>query len=363
MKVIVLGYGQIGRTIVRDLASTGYDVTVVDRYKHDLPSDLNVDYMVVDNMFGDFYNLIKPYDIIVGALPGSIGYKAVEHMAYTGKKCVDVSFMPENPLAIDQIAREHGSTILVDMGLAPGIPNILIGHACARMCRPTEATFYVGGSPARPFGPDKYFTTWSAEGVIQEYTMPARIVRNGWIEEKEPFSELHEVDWNFLPGTLEAFLTDGLRTLNYTRPAPNMKEYTMRWPGHAKLMMALDSMGFFDGAHLKNTAKVLEEHWSFRAKTQQHEDFVALAVFCLGRNEAGTDTVKTFTLLDTSDPQTGDTAMARTTGFTVTAGVEMLAEDGVIDKVGVHAPETIGQKSDVLHMLKMHLKMRGVEIE
>ena len=44
-------------------------------------------------------------------------------------------------------------------------------------------------------------------------------------------------------GTLEAFNTDGLRSLTTSLKVPFMKEKTLRYPGHIELMRVLRETG------------------------------------------------------------------------------------------------------------------------
>ena len=360
MRVLVLGYGKIGRTIARDLVEIGYDVTAMDKY----PPTYSVDGVVCEKIdsLSSLPSKVGPYDIVVGALPGSLGYEALDLMAGTGKKYIDVSFMPQNQLDFHDKAERSGTIALVDMGLAPGIHNLFIGWAASELSSRHWANIWVGGNPIKPFGPSKYLCSWSAEGVVQEYTEPARILREGEIDYREPFYELIELDWELFPGRLEAFLTDGLRTLLFTKPFPNMKEFTMRWPGHAQLMLALDDMGFFLPENFKQTSKVLSEHWQEAAERQNNQDFVALVVHCQGNDRYGNQRCYTAELYDEYDPKTGDTGMARTTGFTVTAGVKMLAS-GIWKSPGVVTPEALGAMPHALDMLQTHLAMRGVKLD
>src|SRR6266545_5923707 len=86
-----------------------------------------------------------------------------------------------------------------------------------------DIAILVGGLPAdrnRPFG---YAIVFSAADVIEEYTRPARVVEDGRTVTRPALSEVETIE---VPGvgTLEAFLTDGLRTLLSTVRARAMKE-------------------------------------------------------------------------------------------------------------------------------------------
>jgi saccharopine dehydrogenase-like NADP-dependent oxidoreductase len=80
--------------------------------------------------------------------------------------------------------------------------------------------------------------------VLEIYTRPAKIVVNGKQLTVPALSDIEEINFEEI-GTLEAFNTDGLRTLLHTMKIPNMKEKTLRYPGHTKLMEQLREMGLF----------------------------------------------------------------------------------------------------------------------
>ncbi len=184
-------------------------------------------------------------DAVVGALPGRLGFAMLETVIAAGKPIADISFSPEDLLSLDALAREKGVTAVVDCGVSPGISNLAVGRAAAALDEVDEVTIFVGGLPAdrrRPFG---YAIVFSATDVIEEYTRPARVVENGRVVTREALSEVETIE---VPGvgTLEAFLTDGLRTLLSTVRARSMKEKTLRHPGHADAMRALRDGGFFE---------------------------------------------------------------------------------------------------------------------
>jgi saccharopine dehydrogenase-like NADP-dependent oxidoreductase len=357
MRILVLGYGQIGQVVAHDLASSGFDVTAADRVFQPVIHD-SIKQVTVEDLH-DVTKIIKPYDIIVGALPGSMGYDVLRQIVEAGKKYVDVSFMPEDPRCLNYKAKDTGSICMFDMGLGPGIPNMFMAWAATQTPHPRSAVYYVGGNPIKPFGPTRYLSSWSTEGVVQEYLMMARTLSDGQVIRHSALSELCEMDRKEFPGRLEAFRTDGLRSLLTTKPFPNIEEFTLRWPGHAKIMVALREMGFFDDDQIDATTETLDRHWKAAAHKYDHRDFVCLSVECYGWTDEDTIRGNVLTLYDEYDEETNTTAMARTTAFTTTFGVHLLAED-IITAPGVYAPEELGP--DTIHMLRDHLASRGVNL-
>jgi len=84
-----------------------------------------------------------------------------------------------------------------------------------------------------------YKITWCAEDLLEEYTRKAKIVKNGKEQEEDALSDLELIDFPEL-GKLEAFYTDGVRTLHHTiNGVRNMWEKTLRYPSHAEKIKLL----------------------------------------------------------------------------------------------------------------------------
>jgi saccharopine dehydrogenase-like NADP-dependent oxidoreductase len=166
-------------------------------------------------------------------------------------------------------------------------------------------------------------------------------------------------------GALEAFNTDGLRTLLKTCETPTMIEKTMRYPGHAEWMRGLRTAGFFgtkptevDGTEvvpLKLTGKLLEEAWAFE---EGEEDLTAMRVTVEGVR-AGRRERHTFQLLDHYDAETDTSSMARTTGYTCTAMVRAVAR-GLWKEPGIAPLELVGRKKECFDFFMTELQLRGV---
>ena len=172
-----------------------------------------------------------------------MGYQALEAIIKAKKNVVDISFFPEDPLELDDLAKQNHVTAVVDCGVAPGISNLLLGYYNERMTI-THFECLVGGLPKQRVKPFEYKAPFSPIDVLEEYTRPARYVENGFVVTKPALSDAELIDFEKV-GTLEAFNTDGLRTILFTMShIPNMIEKTLRYPGHIDLMKALIKAGF-----------------------------------------------------------------------------------------------------------------------
>ncbi len=370
--VLILGSGMIGSAMAMDLARSGEcPVTVADVRAENLErvaARYGVATVQADLSKPDAVEaLARQHDLVIGALPSVIGYQTLEAVIAAGRDCVDISFMPENALDLDARARAAGVTVVVDCGVAPGVSNMMAGFGAAQLAPCERLEIYVGGLPVQRRWPYDYKAGFAPHDVIEEYVRPARVVESGRVVVKEALSEPELVD---VPGvgTVEAFLTDGLRSLAYTIDAPFMKEKTLRYPGHINLMRVLRETGFFskDPVDVKGqrvrpldaTAAILFPKWTFE---EGEADLTVLRVVVEGRS--GAETVRyTWDLLDMYDPATRLRSMSRTTAFPATIMAGLVAR-GAFRRAGVHAPEAVGAQPGLLDTVLRELEARGVRCQ
>ncbi len=372
MRIMVLGCGLAGREIVRDLATnSSYSVTAVDEDAGTLErvmEGIEVQTLVRDLSHpGVVAELAKKQDLVVGAVPGWLGLQVVREVVEAGCPIVDTSYMPEDPYAtLDDLAKSRGVTVMVDCGVAPGTSNLLVGHAVASLDEVETVRILGGGLPVVRRLPYEYAAVFSPSDVLEEYTRPARVIENGREVTRPALDGLELVDCPGL-GTLEAFNTDGLRTLRRTIKARNMEEKTLRYPGHCEKVRLLVETGLLDedpitvaGVRVRPrdvTAHLLTEQWKL---PRGEEDLTVLFVEVAGRK--GEDEVLcSFQLVDVFDPKHDVTSMARTTGYSCTAVVELLAA-GKIDHRGVVPLEEIGKEPELYRLFLEHLTKRGIVI-
>ena len=364
MHIAVLGAGRVGNAIARDLAFK-HQVTSFDNSDERL-ADLQklnptISVMRTDlSQYNHYASLLAAFDLVVLAVPGFMGYEALRHVILAGKNVVDISFFPEDALPLDQLAKEKGVTAIVDCGVAPGMSNWIIGyHHSVTPLKGFE--IYVGGLPVHPAPPYFYKAPFSPIDVVEEYTRPARIKRKGEILVMPALTE-REIRVYDGVGELEAFNTDGLRSLLYTmKEIPDQIEKTLRYRGHLDLMLTFQQSGFFstspvvvDGLPvipLNLTSQLLIDQW--KAAPEEPELTVMQVVLHLADKKIKYD------LLDYYDLANKVSSMARTTGYTCTAAVQLLAE-GLFQKKGVFPPEFVGPEKGCFSFILNYLKERNV---
>ncbi len=370
MQIVVLGAGRVGGAIIRDLANTPeHSLTVVDL---DPLAMERLEGLDVTTELADLSNpdavteAVEDADLVVGCVPGFMGYRTVEVVLEAGKPIVDISFFPENAFALDDLAREKGVPCLVDCGVAPGLTNMILGRLEDELDETLSFKAFIGGLPVERGWPWEYKAPFSPRDVIQEYTRPARLRRNG---EDVVLPALSEVELVHFPGlgTLEAFNTDGLRSLMETSETPNMIEKTMRYPGHAERMQMLREAGFFRDDEIlvpsgsvrprDVTETLLFDAWQFE---EGEPDLTVGRIEVEGRQD-GKRVRHVFNLLDYYNPETETSSMARTTGYTC-AAVARLVADGLWSQPGVAPGEFIGRDKECFDFVLTHLAERKVSL-
>ena len=377
MKILVLGGGMVGSAMAADLAAEPrFQVTVADRSEQALArvaSRCGAAGVRADlSDPSEVARLARGADLVVGALASVLGLQTLRAVIEAGRPYVDISFMADDPLQLSPLAEARGVTAVVDMGVAPGMSNMLCGHAAQRLQPCERLEIYVGGLPVERRWPYEYKAPFAPHDVLEEYTRPSRIVERGEIVVREALSEPELLDFPGV-GTLEAFNTDGLRSLATTLKVPWMKEKTMRYPGHIALMRALRETGLFskepievrtpDGGHarvrpLDVTAALMFPKWTF---AEGEADLTVMRVSAEGL-EAGRRVRLVWDLFDRYDPETRTRSMSRTTGFPATIVARWLA-DGRFRRPGVHPPEVLGAQPGLVQQMLHELAARGVRYE
>lgn len=375
MKTLVVGCGNIGSVAAEDFAKSMPDckVVVADKDKERALTvakgigTSNVSWTRLDMAdYDELVDTLKDFDLAMGFLPGKLGHRLIKACIDAGTDLVDVSYMSENPLTLNPEATQAGVTVVPDCGLAPGISNALVGHATEELDNVNSVSIMVGGLPERPVPPLGYVITWSPESLIDEYTRKAGIVKRGKAVEVEALTGLEEIKFPKI-GKLEAFYTDGLRTLLHTmRNVCEMSEKTLRYPGHAEKIRLLDAIGLFEEERIDvegvdvSPRKLAVKLLASRLWRPEVKDIVALRVEVSGIRK-GRKTRYVYHLLDYFDEKRKVTAMARTTAYPASIIAQLILKKAVKMK-GVVPPEKIGADNELFESFSKELKKRGIKI-
>lgn len=370
--IIILGAGMVGSAMAVDL-SKKHGVTLADlsiqrleylKNKHQEITILPLD--VCDKT--KLQSVLAAFDLVVCAVPGFLGFETIKTVIETGKNLVDISFFPENALELDALAKAKGVTAIVDCGVAPGMHNIILGYYNEKL-KLTDFETLVGGLPKVKKWPFNYKAPFSPIDVIEEYTRPARYVENGNTIIREALTDCELVEFDKV-GTLESFNSDGLRSILFTMPhIKNMKEKTLRYPGHVEYVKVLKDSGFFskkkimlNGTEISPidfTSKILFYEWKLG---ETEEELTVMRITLIGENEKGETEKIVYNLYDEYCPETQTSSMARTTGYTATAVANLFLEGLFVEK-GIFPPELIGKHESCFDYILKYLQERNINYE
>ena len=367
--IIVLGAGMVGSTIAIDL-SNKHKITLTDFNQEALIkaeqkcNKITIQLLDVTDK-NTLQETIKKFDLVVCAVPGFLGFETLKSIIEAEMNVIDISFFSENSLELDALAKEKNITAIVDCGVAPGMDNVILGHYNEKM-KLTDFECLVGGLPKVKKWPFCYKAPFSPIDVIEEYTRPARYIENGKMITREALTDCEFVEFDKV-GTLESFNSDGLRSIMFTMPhIKNMKEKTLRYPGHVEYVSVLKKSGFFNTKEIEIngtkispldfTSKVLFDEWKLG---ETEEEITVMRITVKGENADGKIEEIVYTLHDEYCFETKTSSMARTTGYTASAAANLFLE-GKFKEKGVFPPELVGKHEECFHYFLNYLKERNI---
>ncbi len=367
--IIVLGAGMVGSTIAIDLTKN-HKITLTDFSQEALDKafkkchQLNTQLVDVTDK-NTLQKTIKSFDLVVCAVPGFLGFEALKSIIEAEMNVIDISFFSENSLELDALAKEKNVTAIVDCGVAPGMDNIILGYENENL-KLTDFECLVGGLPKVKKWPFCYKAPFSPIDVIEEYTRPARFVENGEMITRDALPDCEYIDFDKV-GTLESFNSDGLRSIIFTMPhIPNMKEKTLRYPGHVEYVKVLKESGFFNSKEIEIngtkispldfTSKILFNEWKLG---ETEEELTVMRVTVKGENKKEETEEIVYNLHDEYCNKTQTSSMARTTGYTAASAANLFLE-GMFSEKGVFPPELVGKHEKCFHYIIDYLKDRNI---
>ena len=359
MRMLVLGAGLQGSACAYDLLQnrevervTLGDVAVdvlppfLDRY-HDDPR-LRLE-RVDARERASVRALMQGHDACMNALPYYFNLPVTEDAIASGLHYCDLGGNTEivfQQVELDLQAREKGVSAIPDCGLAPGMVNILAHMGIGELDSTDSVKIRVGGLPQQPEPPLNYQIVYSLHGVLDYYTTPGWVLRDGEPHQVDALSELEPVDFPWPIGTLEAFHTGGgLSTLPWKHKGRirEMEYKTLRYPGHAHIMRAIRDLGLLDLRPVSVGECDVVPRELFIAVVEPRlrkpvgRDLVALRVEVEG-TKGGAHRCIIYDCVDRYDAHTGVSAMERTTGFSLSITGQMQVR-GQVTAPGVNTPD------------------------
>lgn len=378
MKVAVLGAGLMGKQAAGDLIQNekvekvylaDIDPSKAEAFKQALNNG-KIEVLQLDaNDDQSLKSVISKADVVINALFYIFNAKVAEIALECGVHAVDlgghIGGATDIVLNLHEKALEKGVTLIPDLGVAPGMINIITGYGAGKLDRVSDIKILVGGIPVHPEPPLQYNHVFSLEGVFDHYTDPSHVLRDGMLLEVPSLSEVEHVEFEEF-GELEAFHTSGgTSTLTDTfSDIDNLEYKTLRYKGHAEKFQLLVDLGFTDrdktvtveGQKVK-IREVLREVLTPVTELGDKEDALVLRITVAGTKD-GEELTYTYNMVTKKDRKTGVTAMARGTAHTISVVAQMIGS-GSIDKRGSYPPELIVPGDEYIK----EMAKRGVEIK
>ena len=384
MKILVMGAGMMGWAAAYDMARTPRveAVTLADSNAQ----RLNEAIARINKLSGNHkvtpvqvdaadpqavLNVMRSHDGVLSAIPYFFNLELAKAAIEAGCHFADLggnNVVVKQEFALHDRAQAAGVAIAPDCGLSPGMASILAGELLRRIGGKADALkIYVGGLPQTPRPPFNYQLVFSVEGLINEYSEPAKILHDGKLATVEPLTEVESFHMEGFP-ELEAFHTSGgTSTLpeTFQGQVGECFEKTLRYPGHVRMLRSLYDLGLFSSAkRAVNGAEVAPRQMMsrlFEEKFTSEEPEVTLL-----RVEAHHDrVVASFSMVDYTDPVTGLTSMMRTTAWPASIVLQMLI-GGEIAKRGavrqeVDVPAQLFLKQMALRDLLINYRIESVQ--
>jgi lysine 6-dehydrogenase len=292
--------------------------------------------------------LMGQVDAVQSAIPYYFNLRLAQLAVQAGVHFTDLGGNTEIVLQQKELnaeARAKGVSVVPDTGLAPGMVNIIAQHGINQFDTVESVRMYVGGLPQHPEPPLNYQIVYSIEGVVDYYTTPSLVIRDGKPTEVDALTEIVPVEFPEPTGMLEAFHTaGGLSTMvyRYANKIPVMEYKTLRYPGHAAIMAGVRQLGLLSKqpVDVKGQSVVPRDVFVKVAgealRKPASPDLVALRVVVTGMR-GGQHMQRAWQLVDHYDAEHGLTAMMRTTGYTLSITGQLQATREIAP--GVHTTD------------------------
>ena len=252
-QILLLGAGNIGRTITQMLSSCGdYQITVADRDVASLERvQQHARVTTLELNLSDpkaLNTALKGKYAALAACPFTLTHLVARAAAYAGVHYFDLTEDVACTKLVKELAANAKGALMPQCGLAPGFITIAAHDIAKQFDELHDLHMRVGALPKYPSNGLKYNLTWSTDGLINEYCNPCEAIVEGALTQVQPLEELEHFSLDGME--YEAFNTSGgLGTLCDTLNGRvrNLNYRTVRYPGHRDIMkLLLHDLRFID---------------------------------------------------------------------------------------------------------------------
>jgi lysine 6-dehydrogenase len=273
---------------------------------------------------------------------------------------------------LHETAIQKGVTFLDGIGFAPGISNIMVGHAIRTLDSAENAVARVGGIPSKEAAarhPLRYMITWAFDHVLREYMVKLNVIKGGEVVEVNAASELERFQFQQfgIDEALECAVTPGMPSFIYSRPElQEFTEKTVRWPGHWEGIQTLKECGLLDLEPVQiDGASIVPREFLLALIEPRLQPLDGDTDVCVmwnsvtGMKDGKATEIHSY-LWDEADTERGISSMARVTGFSAAIGAAFIGR-GMITAKGIVPPEDCFE-GEVFDRFIEELKKRDIHI-
>jgi lysine 6-dehydrogenase len=382
----VLGLGLMGRAICYDLLLSDPNHIVIgfDRDKTSRTramkefdsfgerfSTVELELSTEDNPESHFLvNIFRSSNVIVAF--GAIDYKFNLFLTgvciAAGCSFVDLGGNPnvvQSQRQLQDAAQDAQVTIIPDLGLAPGMVNIVAAARMRDFQTLYECHLRVGGLPQQPKTLLKYQLVFAVRGLTNEYLEDAVILRDGRITTIPSLTGNEPLTFPDPWGELEAFNTGGgsggLPYL-FEGKVPSLTYKTIRYQGHVRYFILLKDLGLLSSQYPPSPTISPRELVEFGLEQYlpRNEPDVVLARISIHGKIEGKRQTRVYQLIDLMDPKTGHSAMARTTAYPTSIIGQYIANETISTPGVLYGEEAVPIKAFLDDLSRRQIKFETI---
>jgi lysine 6-dehydrogenase len=380
MKVVVIGAGLMGPTIVKDCIESDdvEDVLVIDIDKSKLDnvrnSIVNISKLktgILDVTDKEaLVDLLKGYDVATIALLRPLNINAIWGSINAGVNVVDLSSPHmEQYDEINEAALKAGVIVIGGCGVEPGLTEILSTHGMDNLDNVESVELWCGGIPEDPRPPLEYKIVFGGP-YLPLRPGKVKIIKDGEVGYVDRYELAETVSFEGIDRPLEAFYDGFPETLYQIDKFKNVKkcsEVTVRYKGYCDKVKFLDACGLlsresiiFEGQEI-DPFEVFSKIIHPKVKLEEGEhDITVLKVKVEGKKD-GLETSYIYDMVDRYDAEKQVTSMAKTTSYTAAIVARMIGLGEIHEKGYVGAGKAV--RGELVSKLIQELDKRNVNIK
>lgn len=237
----IIGAGTIGEIVYKMLVAMDYKflVSVADVKERDVLIKEDNYYQISSS--NPVKNFIENKTLIINAAPFHQNIEIYKHCYLKNVPYFDLSEDDELDKYIDElciqasISKSNIPFTMPHCGLAPGMSTVIANHLVKKIVEPKDVKIRVGALSQNATNKLKYFTSWSGDGLVNEYLGDCQVVRDGNFECVQALTGYEKLTLNEVE--YEAFNTSGglgtfAKTLSEKYSDINVNYKTLRRIGH-----------------------------------------------------------------------------------------------------------------------------------